>query len=557
MSAMENSEPEKNKALSGDTQVDVGMSLGSGYVTSILGKGGFATVYEIWNPKLEVKRAVKLVNPDIPEQSLGQFETEIKITAKFHHPNIIEIHNVGEWNGRPYIEMEIIDGSSLREIVEKKGALPVEVATAIFILVCRALIYAHGQDIILYGKQRKGVVHCDIKPANIMITNQGIVKLTDFGLATPLDASLHSDNEKFNGTFRYASPEQLKMMPVDERTDIYSLSVAMYEVYTGKRAFHGLELEELVKNRLEDIYIPFELHCPDIHPAIKKIIKKNMAFDRDERTETVHELLADVEKVYSKLSVETPEKIISDFFSDTEMPFTVKRPIGKKRIFFVVTFCTFAVLASISYFLKQRSLESSGATSESVAAATNNTQFSQTLQVTSTGTGNSGTAIAGSHSSKVSEATGGHQETVRPKQPSPEMILDQIGAAIKRKELDKANKLFSAHSMDDGEYYFLYAQYLAATGKDAAALSYVEKGFKTPAKRLSTDQRRVRYMSSKAICLTIAFDRSKVKAQGEKAMEAWFDVKYVLKDQPTDIQYKYADSEIRRIHTILQNTVTH
>src|SRR5665647_868243 len=125
---MENKKETENKRLTTiqNISVDTDTVLGSGKVTAILGKGGFATVYEIWNPKLEIKRAVKLWHPDISEKSLERFETEIKITAKLHHPNIVEIHNVGEWNGLPYIEIEKINGYCLKEIIAQTGTLPVE-----------------------------------------------------------------------------------------------------------------------------------------------------------------------------------------------------------------------------------------------------------------------------------------------------------------------------------------------------------------------------------------------------------------------------------------------
>jgi hypothetical protein len=118
------------------------LPLGSGTINSILGIGGMSNVYEIWNAHLEVKRAVKLLHPNYTTDSKQRFETEIKITAKLDHPNIVEIHAVGEWNGLPFIEMEKIDGVTLEKLITDRGGLPMEVCTSIGLLVGRALRYA-------------------------------------------------------------------------------------------------------------------------------------------------------------------------------------------------------------------------------------------------------------------------------------------------------------------------------------------------------------------------------------------------------------------------------
>ena len=146
------------------------VELGSGAVTALLGIGGMANVYEIWNNHLEMKRAVKLLHPNYSQDSKERFETEIKITAKLDHPNIVEIHAVGEWNGLPYIEMEKIEGVTLEKLVSDRGGLPFEVCTAIGIMVCRALRYAHSHEYALYGETYHGIIHRDLKPNNIMVS---------------------------------------------------------------------------------------------------------------------------------------------------------------------------------------------------------------------------------------------------------------------------------------------------------------------------------------------------------------------------------------------------
>ena len=144
------------------------IQLGSGVVTSVISSGGMAIIYEIWNPELEVTRAVKLLHPDHSADSEERFYTEMKITAKLHHPNIVEIYSVGKWNNLPYIEMERIDGCTLEKFIADRGALPLEVSTAIAIMVGRALNYAHNQHYVIFGTEYQGIIHRDLKPKNIM-----------------------------------------------------------------------------------------------------------------------------------------------------------------------------------------------------------------------------------------------------------------------------------------------------------------------------------------------------------------------------------------------------
>jgi serine/threonine protein kinase len=582
--------PTENKRLRAAQAktVDTDTVLGSGKVTAILGKGGFATVYEIWNPKLEIKRAVKLWHPDISDKSLERFETEIKITAKLHHPNIVEIHNVGEWNGLPYIEMEKINGYCLKEILAETGALPVEVATAICILICRALTYAHRQNYMLYGVQRKGIVHCDIKPANIMITRRGVVKLTDFGLATPTDETLHLETDKVNGSIHYSSPEQLHAVQVDQRTDIYSLGVVMYEMFSGTKAFFGKTLEEIVHKRLNENYTPFHEICRDINPVIKKIVKKCMASELDARYATAQELLVDIEKAFYKMTKEPPERVINHFFADPKRKVHInKGPI----ILGMVSAVVVAVLIAGGILIYRGHNYKSLGSSLFNRAADTTTTFSPDTPVTDSepatkaiesgypstldpleNTSDTDPGID-SRRRNVHNIKSQRKETGKstikepfvekqvqvapPKQVlTDDVILQQISVAVGRNDRDKASSLFSSYQLDDGEYCFLKAQYLCGSGRWQEALSITEKGFKLQSKRLTTDQHRTLYMSTKARCLTAAFDITGSREDGDKAMEAWFDVKYILKNMPSNAQYLYADSEIRRINKVLQNVTS-
>ncbi len=287
--------------------------LGSGFITALLGEGGMANVYEIWNPQLEVHRAVKLLHPNSTLDSKQRFQTEIKITAKLHHPNIVEIHGVGEWNDLPFIEMEFLRGYTLDTLIQQRGALPLPVCVALAIMVTRALHYAHNQEYIIYGKQYHGVIHRDLKPSNVIVTDEGIVKLMDFGIARPTDASIHTTDGSVLGTMQYLSPEQLEGKDTDIRTDIYSLGATIYEMLTGSRAFPEKNLSKLMVLKLRNEYRSLDAFDLKIPGALKRLVHRCMAHSPEKRITDAGALLRELEKVHSHLTDELPEVTIRGF----------------------------------------------------------------------------------------------------------------------------------------------------------------------------------------------------------------------------------------------------
>ncbi|MDO5577238.1 MAG: serine/threonine-protein kinase, partial [Fibrobacter sp.] len=197
-------------------------------ITELIAAGGMANVYKVWHEKLEVVRAVKILKPGFSEETKSRLETEAKISANLRHVNIVEIYGLQYWNGIPYIEMEYVDGSSLKDLLDSNVRFPIDLAISITHFVCKALQFAHNQDMTLYGKIYDGLVHRDIKPANILISSKGVVKLADFGIARPSEVSMHTVGSKVMGTFAYLSPEQFNSEPLDLRSDIYSLGTVLY-----------------------------------------------------------------------------------------------------------------------------------------------------------------------------------------------------------------------------------------------------------------------------------------------------------------------------------------
>jgi len=286
--------------------------LGSGFVTRVLGQGGMANVYEIWVPQLEVHRAVKLIKPESSKDIKDRFQTEIRILAKLTHPNIIDIHSVGEWKGMPYIEMEKLDGWTLESIINRFGALPPKICSAIGILVCRALAFAHAHEYVIYGKEYKGIIHRDLKPGNIMICRDGKLKLMDFGIARPVDASFHTIEGTILGTIQYMSPELLNGEKIDFRTDIYALGATLYEILAGMNPFPEPNFSKLISLKQKNLYRPLHEFKIRIPSKLRHLIYTCMQYDKKKRIDSTDKLLYEIEILHRQLTPQLPELVLKE-----------------------------------------------------------------------------------------------------------------------------------------------------------------------------------------------------------------------------------------------------
>ena len=293
---------------------EIGQRIGSNRIIDLIAEGGMATVYKVWHEDLEIVRAIKILKPGFDEESKNRLRTEAKISAHLRHPNIVEIYGVQFWNETvPYLEMEFVDGYSLKAILDKQRTLPPVTALAIVYYVCNALHYAHNQVFTLYGKTYEGIVHRDIKPANILITQNGVPKLADFGIAKPQDISLHTEGQKVLGTFTYLSPEQLEGESIDKRSDIYSLGAVLYECLTGLKAFPQKSLTDLVREKLRNNYPSFESLKLDLPKKTEQVINKSMDLTRDRRYATAEEFGTELFDVLRKTTSETPDQVLAAF----------------------------------------------------------------------------------------------------------------------------------------------------------------------------------------------------------------------------------------------------
>jgi len=293
----------------------VGDKLGANIIQGLIGEGGSAYVFKVWNEELEVVRAIKILKHGYRADARERFFTEAKILADIRHPNIIEIHNIGYTAHRvPYLELEYVDGSSIKKLVSENGKFPFPVALSIAYFVCQALHYAHVKDYTLYGKVYRGLIHRDIKPDNILVSKDGIVKLMDFGIARPTE--VNTTGSKVMGTLVYLSPEQLNGRPLDHRSDIFSLGTVLYEMITGSRAFPQKTLSELVQKKTAGQYRSFSSHIGDYPERIVKVVEKSMRLHPEERYDSAAETGYDIYRLLREMTDLSPHDAVSRYMCD-------------------------------------------------------------------------------------------------------------------------------------------------------------------------------------------------------------------------------------------------
>jgi serine/threonine protein kinase len=330
---------------------DVGQVIGHNKILERIAEGGMANVYKVWHEELEIVRALKILKPGFDEESKKRLRTEAKISAHLVHPNIVEIYGVHFWNENvPYLEMEFVDGPSLKGLITRENRLPYTFATALVHHICTALHYAHNQVFTLYGKSYEGIVHRDIKPANILLTRTGVPKLADFGIAKPLDISLHTVGQKVMGTFAYLSPEQLKGETLDRRSDIYSLGIVIYECITGQKAFPQKTLADLIRDKLKNEYPPIGSFGVAIPKRLESAIEKSMEINRDKRYGDAEEFAADLLDIVGKSTSDTARQVLANFFTGNTTSTAVKkvkRPFFTPRMVFLLVSILLAITSAI------------------------------------------------------------------------------------------------------------------------------------------------------------------------------------------------------------------
>lgn len=262
-----------------------GMIVGERYeVVGKIGAGGMANVYKAKDHKLNRFVAMKVLKQEFREDTtfINKFKTEAQAAAGLTHPNIVNVFDVGEDDGIHYIVMELVEGITLKDYISKKGKLSVKEATSIAIQVSMGLEAAHSH----------GIIHRDVKPQNIIISTDGKVKVTDFGIARAASSNTISSNVM--GSVHYSSPEQVRGGYSDEKSDIYSLGITLYEMVTGKVPFEGETTVAIAIKHLQDEMVPPTVYTPDLPHSLELIILKCTQKSVDKRYASMSEVIADL-----------------------------------------------------------------------------------------------------------------------------------------------------------------------------------------------------------------------------------------------------------------------
>jgi len=267
--------------------LEVGSFLSDRYeILSKVGAGGMSDVYKAKDHILSRFVAIKVLKQEFSEDSsfVTKFRAEAQSAAVLEHPNIVNIYDVGSENGLYYIVMEYIEGITLKTYIEKKGQLSFKESASIAIQVARGIEAAHN----------KNIIHRDIKPQNIMISSEGKVKVTDFGIAKATSSNTISSDVM--GSVHYASPEQARNGFVDGRSDIYSLGIVMFEMVTGRVPFDGDTTVAVALQHLQEEIAKPSTYAPDLPISFEKIILKCTQKTPDRRYQTMEELLSDIRR---------------------------------------------------------------------------------------------------------------------------------------------------------------------------------------------------------------------------------------------------------------------
>lgn len=291
-----------------------------------IGEGGMANVYLAYDTILDRNVAVKVLRGDLAtdEKFVRRFQREALSASSLNHPNIVEVYDVGEDNGQYYIVMEYIEGKHLKELLKKRGHLTITEVVDIMLQITDGMSVAHDSYII----------HRDIKPQNIMILENGLVKITDFGIAMAMNATQLTQTNSVMGSVHYLPPEQANGKGATLQSDIYSMGILMYELLTGKLPYRGENAVEIALKHLKEPLPSIREEIPNIPNSIENIIKKATAKNIKNRYADAREMHEDLLTCLDDSRKNEPPyqfKYSENNYDDTKMVKIIKEPDAKAK----------------------------------------------------------------------------------------------------------------------------------------------------------------------------------------------------------------------------------
>jgi serine/threonine-protein kinase len=290
----------------------------------LVGSGGMSSVFRAHDRVLERTVALKVLherhtgNQDI----VDRFTREAKLVAGLTHQNIVSVIDRGDYEGSPFIVFEYVDGENLKQVVVREGALPVERALELAVEVASALAFAH----------QKGFVHRDVKPQNVLLNGKGQAKVTDFGIARPLESkSDETATGTVLGTCDYLSPEQAQGRRVDGQTDVYSLGIVLYELLTGEVPFTGENFVAVAMHHINTPPPPVSLKRPDVPQRVEAAVDKALAKEPEERFATMADFQAELEACLAEVRAGIDDRSATGILPVVKSPRARKAKTRRRR----------------------------------------------------------------------------------------------------------------------------------------------------------------------------------------------------------------------------------
>jgi len=318
-----------------------GTKLGPYEIVSLLGAGGMGEVYRARDSRLKREVAIKVLPPAITQDAdrLRRFEQEALATAALNHPNILAVFDIGKSDGSPYVVSELLEGETLRERL-RSGAVPLRKALDYSLQIAHGLAAAH----------EKGIVHRDLKPENLFLTKDGRVKILDFGLAklTQPDSASHTSIATMThvteagvvmGTAGYMSPEQVRGIALDARSDIFSLGAILYEMLSGKRAFHGDTAADTMSAILKEEPPELTETNRSVSPALERIVQHCLEKNPESRFHSASDIAFDLEHLSGISSTSTKQTAVAS------------TPSHRRLIFAIASILIAAALLALGWWL--------------------------------------------------------------------------------------------------------------------------------------------------------------------------------------------------------------
>ncbi len=552
------------------------VQLGSGVITGVLGEGGSAVIYEIKNNQLGLQRAVKLLKPQYTRDTYNRFLREFRISIQLSHPNLAVVHTIGQWNKLPFIEMEKVTGFTLSEIVSQFGPLPTGLVTAIGIILCKSLEYLHTCTYEIDKKRHKGLLHLDLKPSNVLLSDSGVLKIMDFGLSTPSEDVQDGDYPKAGiGSPQYIAPELLlgEALP-DVRSDIYSLGCILYELLSGVKTFPGPEEDAVLQLRQTNTFVSLKKLTRTIPAELLKLIEECLSLRKDGRPLNIETIRRDLETIHQSVTRLTPENTIQLYVTQrrANAPFTLPRPVHSLqaglRVAGILLLISGVVLVSGYYALT--TYKGDKAAAVTVKAEPETVEASEPSTPTPTPPKQVG------HTRNNSDAGNEETEFYAPAIDNTQSaLMDSVRLAWSSRKFDvmialierlppelaqskevrlyqlralgrggeELGKLLDQTEVPDGEYYFHKARYLFGNKKYKETLANLDKAVSLPCEFLDKRilGREVQLYKSRS--LTAIFRANPTSENLKAALDSWNLLLKLVADKPNGIHGKEAQKE--------------